>query len=192
MSADTLGRRTIVCTCETLVVVILFIVGGLNYTGATSGNVAAGNGLVSGSAFSSRLHTYDLPQLVICCFWTFFYQTVGMSYYLYSTELPSALLRVRTGPITFLSNSITGVAACYATPPLLLNLSLRAGFVYGAFSVPMCIIMWLYIPETMNRSAAEIDELYERKIPAWRWKKTVTLAEEQMHAAVEAREEKAV
>lgn len=36
----------------------------------------------------------------------------------------------------------------YATPPLLLNLSLRAGFVYGAFSVPMCVLMWLYLPET--------------------------------------------
>lgn len=37
-----------------------------------------------------------------------------------------------------------------------------------------------------SRSAAEIDELYERKIPAWRWSKTVTHVEEQMQAAVEA------
>jgi SP family general alpha glucoside:H+ symporter-like MFS transporter len=56
------------------------------------------------------------------------FQTVGMSYYLYSTELPSAVLRIKTGPITFLTNSITGIASCYATPPLLLNLSLKAGF----------------------------------------------------------------
>ena len=31
---------------------------------------------------------------------------------------------------------------------MLLKLSLKAGFVYGAFSVPVCVIMWLYIPET--------------------------------------------
>jgi SP family general alpha glucoside:H+ symporter-like MFS transporter len=51
----------------------------------------------------------------------------------------------------------------------------------------MCVLMWLYVPETKGRAAAEIDELYERKIPAWRWSKTATAAEQQMHAAVEAR-----
>lgn len=38
-----------------------------------------------------------------------------------------------------------------------------------------------------SRSAAEIDELYERKIPAWRWEKTVTAAEEQMHVVVQVK-----
>lgn len=36
----------------------------------------------------------------------------------------------------------------YATPPMLLALGLRTAFVYGAVSVPTCILMWLYIPET--------------------------------------------
>ncbi len=38
-----------------------------------------------------------------------------------------------------------------------------------------------------SRSAAEIDELYERKIPAWRWRKTVTAAEEQMHVVLQVK-----
>jgi MFS transporter, SP family, general alpha glucoside:H+ symporter len=38
-----------------------------------------------------------------------------------------------------------------------------------------------------RRSAAEIDELYERKIPAWRWSRTVTAAEEQMHVVVQVK-----
>jgi SP family general alpha glucoside:H+ symporter-like MFS transporter len=42
-------------------------------------------------------------------------------------------------------------------------------------------------PNSCRRSAAEIDELYERKIPAWRWSKTVTAAEEQMHVVVQAK-----
>lgn len=124
-------------------------------------------------------------QLVICCFWTFAFQTIGMSYYLYSAELPSAVLRSERPYMTARSNGadyrsqnrtynllyqlhhryrqlvstcmpMTVVQAMmltvhtfsYATPPLLLNLSLRAGFVYGAFSVPMCVLMWLYLPET--------------------------------------------
>jgi len=166
-STDRFGRRDIINTCETLVCVILFVVGALYWTGATTGNSAAGTAL-----------------LVICCLWTFMVQIIIMSYYLFSAELPSALLRVKTGPVTFLTNSIIGIASCYATPPMLLALSLKAGFVYGAFSVPTCLLMWLYVPETKGRSAAEIDELYERKIPAWRWSKTVTTVEEQMHAVV--------
>lgn len=38
-----------------------------------------------------------------------------------------------------------------------------------------------------SRSAAEIDELYERKIPAWRWSTTVTAAEEQMHVVAQVK-----
>jgi len=33
-----------------------------------------------------------------------------MSYYLFSAELPSALLRVKTGPVAFFTNSIMGIA----------------------------------------------------------------------------------
>lgn len=36
-----------------------------------------------------------------------------------------------------------------------------------------------------SRSVSEIDELYERNIPAWRWSKTVTAAEEQMRLVVQ-------
>ncbi|KAK5053225.1 hypothetical protein LTR84_002199 [Exophiala bonariae] len=169
-SVDKLGRRTIINTCQTATCGILFIVGGLHWSGATTGNASAGTAL-----------------LVICCFWTFFFTIIAMSYYVFSAELPSALLRVKTGPVTFFTNSVMGIATCYATPPMLLALDLKTGFVYGAFSVPICVILWLYLPETKGRSAAEIDELYERKIPAWRWSKTATAAEGQMHAVVEVK-----
>jgi len=47
MTTDKLGRRTILLPCQTLLVVILFTVGGLNYSGATTGNAGAGTALVS-------------------------------------------------------------------------------------------------------------------------------------------------
>lgn len=46
LTTDKLGRRTIVNSCETLVCVVLFTVGGLFWTGATTGNAAAGTALV--------------------------------------------------------------------------------------------------------------------------------------------------
>jgi hypothetical protein len=51
VSTDAFGRRTIINTCQTLVCVILFICGGLYWTGATTGNAAAGTGLVCFLAF---------------------------------------------------------------------------------------------------------------------------------------------
>ncbi|KAL1404926.1 hypothetical protein Q8F55_008538 [Vanrija albida] len=171
LSTDKLGRRMIVNCGQTLCCIILFVVGALYYTGATTGHAKAGTAL-----------------LAICCLWTFTFQVIGMSYYLYSAELPTALLRVKTGPFTFLVNSILGIATCYATPPMLLQMSLRAGFVFGAFSVPICVLMWLYLPETKGRSAAEIDELYERKVPAWRWSKTVTEVETHLRELVQGQQ----
>lgn len=60
LSTDKFGRRTIVNSCQTLVVVILFAVGAMYWTGATTGNKKAGAALVSGetsSAFPSLLMT---------------------------------------------------------------------------------------------------------------------------------------
>lgn len=31
---------------------------------------------------------------------------------------------------------------------MLLSLNLKAGFVFGAFSFPICIAMWMLLPET--------------------------------------------
>jgi hypothetical protein len=38
----------------------------------------------------------------------------------------------------------------------------------------MCVCVF-FIPETGGRTFIEIDELYERAIPAWKWKQTEIL-----------------
>lgn len=66
-------------------------------------------------------------------------------------SFPSSLTNTttaKTGPVTFFVNSVLGIATCYATPPMLLKMGVKAGFVFGAFSVPICILMWLMVPET--------------------------------------------
>ncbi|KAL1891069.1 hypothetical protein Sste5346_007894 [Sporothrix stenoceras] len=165
LTTDIIGRRLMINIFQTFTCVALFLVGGLYWTGPSLGNVAAGKGL-----------------LAVCCLWSFAFTIVGQSHYLFSAELPSALLRIKTGPVTFLANSLLGIATTFATPRMLLALNLKSGFVFGAFSVPIMILTWFYLPETKGRSAAEIDELFERKVPAWRWSSTVTYVEEDMHA----------
>ena len=57
LSTDKLGRRTIINSCQTLVCVVLFAVGGLYWTGATSGNAAAATALVC-----STIHVLQLSS----------------------------------------------------------------------------------------------------------------------------------
>jgi SP family general alpha glucoside:H+ symporter-like MFS transporter len=38
------------------------------------------------------------------------------------------------------------------------------------------------VPETMGRTYAELDELYERRIPAWRFSKEITSSQEAINS----------
>lgn len=46
--------------------------------------------------------------------------------------------------------------------------------------------MWFVVPETKDRSYAELDELFERKIPAWRFKSTETSTQQILESEREA------
>lgn len=49
------------------------------------------------------------------------------------------------------------------------------------------VILTNFLFLSHRRSAAEIDELYERRVPAWRWSRTRTDAEVQMEAVVQVK-----
>lgn len=44
------------------------------------------------------------------------------------------------------------------------------------------VYLWFFLPETKQRSISEVDELFERGVPAWKWRKTVTNAELHLRA----------
>jgi SP family general alpha glucoside:H+ symporter-like MFS transporter len=66
------------------------------------------------------------------------------------------------------------------------NLGINVVYVWVGLLVPFTILLWLYYPEvnqrpisvihiltfqkTYGRTYWELDELYERKIPAWKFK----------------------
>lgn len=95
-TCDRFGRRLFVCCAHLGVIACCFICGSLFY--ATAGGASATN------------QTTGIVLLFICCVWTMVWQIINKAYPLYSAELPAALLRVRTGPITFAANSVFGLA----------------------------------------------------------------------------------
>lgn len=75
------------------------------------------------------------------------------------------------------------------------NLGVKAVFVWAGLLLPTTILLWLFYPEvsdvgfllgqqltnsnqTYARTYWELDELYARNIPAWRFKNTPTLIDE--------------
>ncbi|KAK3679732.1 hypothetical protein LTR78_000108 [Recurvomyces mirabilis] len=65
----------------------------------------------------------------------------------------------------------------YMISPDAANLGVKAVYVWAGLLVPTTIILWLFYPETYGRTYWELDELYERKVPAWRFKKTATTSD---------------
>ncbi|CAK1367616.1 uncharacterized protein RHO25_013134 [Cercospora beticola] len=65
----------------------------------------------------------------------------------------------------------------YMISPDYANLGVKAIYVWAGLLVPTTLLLWMYYPETQGRTYWELDELYERKVPAWKFKKTQTLTE---------------
>lgn len=78
------------------------------------------------------------------------------------------------------------------------NMGVKAIYVWAGLLVPTTIILYFFYPEvshshnnhcqqlltclqTYGRTYIELDELYARKIPAWRFKSTPTLSDQSGH-----------
>ena len=74
------------------------------------------------------------------------------------------------------------------------DLGVKAVYVWAGLLIPTTVLLYVYYPEvsrpcapsptffdtsqTYGRTYWELDELYERKIPAWKFKNTPTLSDQ--------------
>lgn len=54
------------------------------------------------------------------------------------------------------------------------NWGYNTGWLFMGTGVVMMAITRLYVPEPAQRNSAEMDEMYEKGVPAWRMKNFVT------------------
>ncbi|KAF1848237.1 general substrate transporter [Cucurbitaria berberidis CBS 394.84] len=135
-------------------------------------------------------------QVAFMGIWAFVYQaTVGSSAWPISAENPSSRLRA---PTQALGTMMNGLSSCiwsfslpYAINPDKGNLGGKVAFIFGATLVLCFVFVFFFIPETKDRTFIEIDELYGRGVPAWKWKQTqiVTVAEEKTEEAIGGKSE---
>lgn len=153
------GRRTMYLSGQGTMTLVLFIIGLL---GLISPNNSGAQWAIGG-------------MLLV---YTFVYDaTVGPVCYSLVSELPSTRLRQKTVVLARNAYNIIGIVTNILTPrmlnPTAWNWRAKTGF-FWAGSCLICLA-WTYfrLPEPKGRTYAELDLLFEQKVPARKFKTTV-------------------
>ncbi|KAH8427001.1 uncharacterized protein LDX57_004722 [Aspergillus melleus] len=68
---------------------------------------------------------------------------------------------------------LTSVPINFVNPYVQSAIGGRVTFIYGAFSAVSLFFVWLCVPETSRRSLEELDEMFQEKVPTWKFDKYV-------------------
>jgi SP family general alpha glucoside:H+ symporter-like MFS transporter len=152
------GRRTLYLAGLTFQFIVLLITGFLGL--ASSSNAA-------------------VPWVVACMMiaYTFVYDmTVGPVCYALVPEIPSGRLRTRTvvlgRNLYNIINIIMNIIIPYMLNPTAWNWKAKAGFFYAGLCFLCGVWAFFRLPEPKGRTYAELDQLFERGVPARKFKST--------------------
>jgi hypothetical protein len=90
----------------------------------------------------------------------------GVAGWAYAGEAGSVRLRAKTSALATGANAIVGTFWNVVLPYELDAIGPKTGYMFFGFGILSCIVIWFGIPDLTGRSYAELDELFERKIPA--------------------------
>ncbi|KAK3988747.1 general substrate transporter [Cladorrhinum sp. PSN332] len=120
----------------------------------------------------------DFLVAFVCLFYFAYDAFVGAASYPVATEVVSTRLRSYTvgSAISFgyLLAWVTGFASPFFINPDSLNWGAKYAYIWTGTNFLCGIVFFFFFPETKGRTLEEIDELFERKIPAWKFKTTRT------------------
>ncbi|GAA6015523.1 hypothetical protein JCM10207_008623 [Rhodosporidiobolus poonsookiae] len=152
------GRKTLLATSFGISTVCFLIVGTLNEVYPTSGggtkNMASGQTLVA----------------MVCIFQAAYNISIGPLAWAAGAEIPSNRLRSLTFSFSMSVGFVAAWLTVFTTPRYLNILGPRVAWIW----MPSCLISFLWIifflPETNGRTLEELDEMFENRVPAWKFK----------------------
>uniref|UniRef100_A0A8H7K3Z6 Major facilitator superfamily (MFS) profile domain-containing protein n=1 Tax=Bionectria ochroleuca TaxID=29856 RepID=A0A8H7K3Z6_BIOOC len=170
---DKVGRRTLVIGGGAMMAVLSAIVGGLGFI---KQNSASGAALVA-----------------LCSIWAFVYaNSLAPIGWISLVEISSPQLRAKTTSLAVTIQYLTGIIFNYCVPLMLSNQyagwGQKTGLFFAGLTVIYLIPVIFWFPETKGRTYTELDELFERRVPAWRFASTKTAHQAEVEA--KAQEEK--
>ncbi|KAK9371606.1 general substrate transporter [Lipomyces chichibuensis] len=152
---DSAGRRPVALIGMTTLMVIDFIAGGLAFASKNHNSIAVGIAVLS---------------FLFNVVWTASFYALSM---LIPSEVATVRLRNHTMSYTVGWCQTTAVITTFAVPQITSagagNLGAKAYLVFGGCMICIIIFTFLMIPETKGLTFPQIDEMYEKGIPAWRW-----------------------
>ncbi|KAF6824322.1 MFS alpha-glucoside transporter [Colletotrichum plurivorum] len=156
--ADRLGRRWIGCGGITVCWVSCVVIG------------------IMGVVRKTEATTYVF--VLFACFWNIGMTASGAAGWGYIGEISSQRLRPYTAGFGAACTCVVGIVMNVLVPYMVnankWDWGLKTGWFYAGVGLPFAVGMWLLVPDTAGRSAAELDELFERKVKPWRFHKTRT------------------
>ncbi|KAK9234293.1 general substrate transporter [Lipomyces kononenkoae] len=126
--------------------------------------------------------------------WAFVYQmTAGAVVFAIAGETPSPRLRQKTFALNVTTANTLSTVVQLVLPYLIntdkANLGGKVAFVFFGPSVPCCIYLYFCLPEMKGRNVAEIEEMYQKNLPARKfegYKCEVTKIESKYNKELEA------
>ncbi|RSH80652.1 hypothetical protein EHS25_007130 [Saitozyma podzolica] len=91
----------------------------------------------------------------------------------YLGESASVQLRAKTSALASSTNAIIGGFWNIVLPYELAAIGPTTGYMFAGFGVLTTLAVWFLIPELSGRTYAEMDELFEKKVPARKFKSTI-------------------
>ncbi|WRT68753.1 uncharacterized protein IL334_005733 [Kwoniella shivajii] len=158
LTTDRLGRRSMVLSFGVLCTLMLLIVGVLG-----------------------QVHKNGATKIILilaACLWSVGSVGLGALGWTFAGEVASQKLRARTSGLGSAIAVLFGLTFNTAVPTMLqtngANLGYNTSWIFFGTSIVVLIVAVFYLPETAQRNSAELDEMYEKGVPAWKMKKFVT------------------
>ncbi|KAF1359526.1 sugar transporter [Lizonia empirigonia] len=153
-----IGRRTLYVYGLIILCAFLLVIGGLGVISRDNTGAAW--------ALGSVLLVYSL----------FYNFTVGPVCYAIVAEISSTRLKIKTVVLARnvynLGSIFNNIIVPRMLSPTEWNWAGMTGFFYAGLTALLITFMWFMLPETQNRTFAELDVLFENNVPARRFAKT--------------------
>ncbi|KAF7540107.1 hypothetical protein G7Z17_g12273 [Cylindrodendrum hubeiense] len=151
---DRLGRRPMIVYGSMVLTSLLLLIGGISM-------------LDNQSALSA--------MVALMAIWGFIYQlTIGAVAFAVGGETPSLRLRQKTYSLNVMSNTSAATLVGMVLPILInpgqANLGGKVAFVFFAAALPFTVYFYFCLPEMKGRSYLELEEMFQKKVPARQFK----------------------
>ncbi|SPO04565.1 related to monosaccharide transporter [Cephalotrichum gorgonifer] len=150
---DAVGRRPLALSTFSAVFVIDLVIGVLGF-----------------QDYQSRPAIAKAIAAFSCIFAFFFACGFGPLTYVVASEIPTARLRNKTSAFSFLCLACFSTVVVYVLPyisqPDAGNLGAKTYLIFAGWMAGCILLTYIYLPETKGRTPAELDVMFEARVPA--------------------------